>query len=258
MIAMMGGGPYPYGPYDAPDHQWHQLVSLFVLFAGPALIALVSAAVRGCQQWTKRSSSSSAPGKEAASSETAALPAGDAGALPAATASGASSDGAPADKTAAIAPVRASDAERDRTAQTLSDAIALGRLTFDEGRERIGAALGARHRGELDELVADLPTESTAPPSLDRRHGASGRVRGPVIAALAAMAVFAAIVTQAVAGVWAMWPLAIAAVGLLVYAAESRRLSARPPVGHPHRAVVQPPSGGAPGGKAPLTEKAQP
>ncbi len=263
MIAMMGGGPYPYGPYDAADHQWHQLVSLFVLFAGPALIALFSAGVRCCQEWTKRSSSTSTAGTEEASSEASALPPACGSAAPApATSNGASADGmpavnAPATETPSIAPVRASDVERDRTAQTLSDAIAVGRLTLDEGRERIGAALGARHRGELDELVADLPTEA-AGSSLDRRQGAMAWVRGPAIAALAAMAVFAAIVTQAVSGVWALWPVAIVAVGLLVYAAESRRLSARHPAGHPRPGALRPPSDGAAGGKASLTEKARP
>ena len=153
--------------------------------------------------------------------------------------------------------MRASDAERDRAAQTLSDAVAVGRLTLDEGRERIGAALGARHRSELDDLLADLPTEAApaSPPGV--RHG-MGWVRGPVIAALAAMAVFAAVVTQAVAGVWAMWPVAIAAVGLFAYAAEARRLSARRPVGNPSRRVLEPPSDGRLSERAQLSEKAQP
>jgi len=262
MIAVMAGGPYgPYGPYDAPDHQWHQLVSLFVLFAGPALIALFSAGVRCCQQWTRRSSSTSTASTEEASSEALALPSpGGSAALAPATSNEATPEGMAAleaAETPAIAPVLASDVERDRTTQTLSDAIAVGRLTLDEGRERIGAALGARHRGELDDLVADLPTEDSGS-SLVHRHGAMAWARGPAIAALAAMAVFAAVVTQAVSGVWAMWPVAIAAVGLLVYATESRRLSARRPVGDPHRRAVKPPRDGAPVEKASLTEKARP
>jgi hypothetical protein len=62
--------------------------------------------------------------------------------------------------------VRASDAERDRVADLLREHTAQGRLTLDEFTDRVGAAYAATTRGELNELVADLPV---APPAPD--HG---------------------------------------------------------------------------------------
>ena len=53
--------------------------------------------------------------------------------------------------------VLASDAEREATVSRLSAATKDGRLTLDEYSDRIGAAYTARTRGELEELVADLP-----------------------------------------------------------------------------------------------------
>ena len=54
---------------------------------------------------------------------------------------------------------RAGDADRDRTADLLKEAHAAGYLTLEETDERLGTALAARTRGELDRLVADLPPE---------------------------------------------------------------------------------------------------
>jgi hypothetical protein len=53
--------------------------------------------------------------------------------------------------------IRASDADRDRTAALLRDHHAAGRLTAEEFDERVNAALAARTVGELDELLEDLP-----------------------------------------------------------------------------------------------------
>ena len=61
--------------------------------------------------------------------------------------------------------VRASDAERERTADLLRQAAAEGRLTFEELADRIGAALGARTRGELDRLTEDLPVLAGGAPA---------------------------------------------------------------------------------------------
>jgi hypothetical protein len=54
---------------------------------------------------------------------------------------------------------RVGDADRNRTADLLKEAHAAGYLTLEEVDERLGTALGARTRGELDRLVADLPPE---------------------------------------------------------------------------------------------------
>lgn len=52
---------------------------------------------------------------------------------------------------------RASDRDRDRTAELLSEHHAAGRLDPDEFAERLDKVYQARTLGELDELVADLP-----------------------------------------------------------------------------------------------------
>ncbi|MBQ1093474.1 DUF1707 domain-containing protein [Streptomyces sp. B93] len=53
--------------------------------------------------------------------------------------------------------LRASDADRDQTADILRDALAEGRLTADEHAERVERAYRARTVGELAPLVRDLP-----------------------------------------------------------------------------------------------------
>jgi hypothetical protein len=53
--------------------------------------------------------------------------------------------------------IRASDADRDRTAALLREHLAAGRLTAEEFSERLDAAYAAKTLGELDQLLADLP-----------------------------------------------------------------------------------------------------
>lgn len=55
-------------------------------------------------------------------------------------------------------PLRASDADRDRVAGLLGDALADGRLTADEHRERIDLLYASRTHDELVPLTADLGT----------------------------------------------------------------------------------------------------
>ncbi|MER5827887.1 DUF1707 domain-containing protein, partial [Streptomyces mirabilis] len=58
---------------------------------------------------------------------------------------------------ASDAELRASDADRDRIADILRDALAEGRLTADEHAERIEGVLATKTVGELDRFVQDLP-----------------------------------------------------------------------------------------------------
>ncbi|MFE6173514.1 DUF1707 domain-containing protein [Streptomyces sp. NPDC056464] len=58
---------------------------------------------------------------------------------------------------AAAAELRASDADRDRIADILRDALAEGRLTADEHAERVEGVLAAKTVGELDVFIRDLP-----------------------------------------------------------------------------------------------------
>ncbi|MBC2863533.1 DUF1707 SHOCT-like domain-containing protein [Streptomyces mexicanus] len=61
--------------------------------------------------------------------------------------------------------LRASDADRERVAEVLRDALAEGRLDMEEFEERLEAAYKARTYGELTPLTRDLPAgrHATAP-----------------------------------------------------------------------------------------------
>jgi hypothetical protein len=53
--------------------------------------------------------------------------------------------------------VRASDGEREQVAQVLRAAMTEGRLTLEEGEERLAQVYAATYRDELTPLVRDLP-----------------------------------------------------------------------------------------------------
>src|SRR3954468_16709877 len=53
--------------------------------------------------------------------------------------------------------IRASDAEREQVAHILRTAMGEGRLTLDEGEERLTAVYQAVYRDDLEQLTADLP-----------------------------------------------------------------------------------------------------
>jgi hypothetical protein len=52
---------------------------------------------------------------------------------------------------------RVGDADRDAAAAELGEHYAAGRLTLDELHDRLGQVLGARTRGQLLHVMADLP-----------------------------------------------------------------------------------------------------
>ena len=60
--------------------------------------------------------------------------------------------------------LRASDADRDATAERLRAAYAEGRLSDPELHDRLGAALAARTVADLAPLVADLPPSGPPTP----------------------------------------------------------------------------------------------
>jgi hypothetical protein len=53
--------------------------------------------------------------------------------------------------------VRASDAEREEYASAVREAVGEGRLTLDEGDERLATIYAAKFRDELRPVVSDLP-----------------------------------------------------------------------------------------------------
>src|SRR5215475_6945533 len=62
--------------------------------------------------------------------------------------------------------LRASDADRDRTAAVLSGALAVGRLTTTEYAERLDTTYAAKTLGELAPLTRDLPAEDATDTSV--------------------------------------------------------------------------------------------
>lgn len=53
--------------------------------------------------------------------------------------------------------LRVGDADRERVATLLQQAVGAGMLTLDEFSDRMDAAMVARTRGQLDTVLADLP-----------------------------------------------------------------------------------------------------
>ncbi|MEU0084139.1 DUF1707 domain-containing protein [Streptomyces sp. NPDC006274] len=65
--------------------------------------------------------------------------------------------------------IRASDADRDRIADILREALAEGRLDAEEHSERIDAVYRAKTVGELEPIVRDLPPAGRRPDSAAAR-----------------------------------------------------------------------------------------
>ncbi|CAL9313689.1 DUF1707 domain-containing protein [Streptomyces olindensis] len=84
----------------------------------------------------------------------------------------------------AVPDLRASDADRERVADILRDALAEGRLDMAEFEERLDATYRARTYGELAPITRDLPAAGVTAPvvslSKDPANGSdwSGRIVG--------------------------------------------------------------------------------
>jgi hypothetical protein len=88
--------------------------------------------------------------------------------------------------------LRASDADRERTAAALRRHHLDGRLDTDELQDRLGRCYAARTEGELHALVADLPGDRPVPRRASARAGAGG-VPTIAVALLLAVAVAATV-----------------------------------------------------------------
>jgi hypothetical protein len=77
--------------------------------------------------------------------------------------------------------VRASDAEREQTIGRLREAVTSSRLTLDEFSERVGNALEATTRRDLDVLTSDLPDSATGPMPVRRRTRLTASVLAHVV-----------------------------------------------------------------------------
>lgn len=66
--------------------------------------------------------------------------------------------------------LRASDADRERVAEVLRDAVAEGRLDMTEFEERLDATYKARTYRELAPITRDLPVAGVTPPPVVSLH----------------------------------------------------------------------------------------
>lgn len=114
--------------------------------------------------------------------------------------------------------LRASDAERERTATQLRDHAAAGRLTPEELDERLDAAFAARTVAELEELLRDLPAHDVAPaakPPARSEHRELARRRVAHAVGQAALVSVAAIAIWLASGAsgsfWPIWVMLIMA-----------------------------------------------
>lgn len=121
--------------------------------------------------------------------------------------------------------LRTSDTERERVAEIMRAAMAEGRLTLQEGEERLGTVYAARYRDELAPLTADLPDGGRA------ALAETPRVRSAERRALRRHAGFVAVIALVLTGIWAVsqaeffWPaipLAFLVMGLVRHARYGR------------------------------------
>jgi hypothetical protein len=112
----------------------------------------------------------------------------------------------------ASAHLRASDKERETVIGELRRHAGAGRLSVEELDQRVEAALAARERGQLDQLLADLP-------------GTAARARPPAPGRRAHLRVYLAVNLMLIA-IWALsgagpfwpaWPLLGWGLGLVLH-----------------------------------------
>jgi hypothetical protein len=101
--------------------------------------------------------------------------------------------------------VRASDAERQATAELLKRHHTEGRLDTDELEERLARCYAAKTRGELDALTTDLPRPERAYSRSPRGHL---RTPFPIAPLLVIAALVAVSATTDAHVLWLLWPLA--------------------------------------------------
>ncbi len=123
----------------------------------------------------------------------------------------------------AVSEHRASDAEREATADRLRLAAGDGRLDPEELEERLEAAYGARTVGALAELTRDLPaTRTPAEPERDRDWASPavrGRLASFIVANTVCIAIWAA--SGAHGSFWPIW--VILGTGIGLFASVVRR-----------------------------------
>ena len=94
-----------------------------------------------------------------------------------------------ASRTSGDRSVRASDADRERTAEALRVSAGEGRLEPDELEERLEAVYSARTLADLDAVTADLPPRRERPRERPRGHWHPHGAMPLLIAAIVALAI---------------------------------------------------------------------
>jgi Domain of unknown function (DUF1707) len=123
---------------------------------------------------------------------------------------------------AAGAEIRASDEERQQTADRLREHFAAGRLSLDEFEERLRVVYASKTRGDLDATTSDLPPP--APPAVSRGAGGGRARRAFAWEAFGVVTLFLACVAIWVAsGRGQFWPIWVAIVGGLRLARSAQR-----------------------------------
>jgi hypothetical protein len=117
--------------------------------------------------------------------------------------------------------LRTSDTEREQIAELLRAAMAEGRLTLEEGEERLGKAYAATFRDELAPLTADLPDNGR------RALAETPQARAATRRSVRRHASFVAIAAGVLIGLWMLsgahffWPaipLVFLVIGLMRHA----------------------------------------
>ena len=103
--------------------------------------------------------------------------------------------------------MRASDQDRDRTANLLREHHAVGRLDADEFGDRLDKVFSAKTIGDLDELTADLPAVDPypLPTSSLPRHYTGGGAGLPASSVLGAMSRGEGRFSPAWQAAWGSW-----------------------------------------------------
>lgn len=156
-------------------------------------------------------------------------------------------------RTAGRAGLRVSDAERDAVAAELGEHLKEGRLDTAEFDERVGQAVTAKTRGDLDRLLADLPRPDPVPPPAARRRAGWPLTLVPIafLVIFVAMAGAAGRAHGAHLGLahgahagWALWWLSWLLIPIAIFGARRLLRGSRPRhSGGPQH------SGGAEGGR---------
>jgi DUF1707 SHOCT-like domain len=133
--------------------------------------------------------------------------------------------------------LRVSDVERNAVAERLATHYSDGRLDQAEFDERVGRAMAAKTRGDLDGLFDDLPDlepsgasrsagtgDTTVPYRARRRRGGGfGRVLLVVVLIIAALSIVSHVLTAFAFGVPWLWIAALVAIAALVNRSAHQR-----------------------------------